>query len=135
MAKQADKQMVQQGGCHCGAIRFEVDVPSNPVCQECNCSICSMSGHIHLIVPASAFRLLQGESSLVLYQFNSKTAKHYACRVCAIKPFYISRSNPDGYDVNVRCLDNPPENMTLEQFDGLNWEQHAHTLAHLSKPG
>jgi hypothetical protein len=92
-----------------------------------------MSGYIHLIVPKSAFRLVQGQDSLRTYTFNTGVAQHYFCRTCGIKAFYIPRSNPDGYDINVRCLDPMPENITIDQFDGKNWEEHAHKLRHLSK--
>lgn len=125
--------MKYSGGCHCGAVRFEVDAPEAPEIEDCNCSICRMSGFLHLIVPASAFRLLQGEALLHTYTFNTGVAKHLFCRVCGVKPFYIPRSNPDGVDVNVRCLDKPPENLRIVAFDGHNWEAHAHTLAHKSR--
>jgi len=92
-----------------------------------------MTGYIHLIVSKSAFRLLQGKDSLTTYTFNTGVAQHYFCRVCGIKPFYIPRSNPDGYAVNVRCLDPQPDNITIKEFDGQNWEAHAGELRHLSK--
>jgi hypothetical protein len=125
--------MIHAGGCQCGAVRFEVDVPDRPEVEDCNCSICRMSGFLHLIVPAAAFRLLRGEEALNIYTFNTGVAKHYFCRICGIKPFYIPRSNPDGVDVNVRCLDEAPEDMRISPFDGRNWEAHAHTLAHKSR--
>ncbi|HBX99231.1 MAG TPA: aldehyde-activating protein, partial [Gammaproteobacteria bacterium] len=53
---------------------------------------------------------------------------------CGIKPFYIPRSNPDGMDVNVNCLDEYPSNITIVDFDGQNWEKNAHKVAHKSKP-
>lgn len=124
---------VHQGGCHCGAVRFEVDVPKNPVVQECNCSICSRSGFLHLIVPASRFRLLSGQNILTTYTFGEGIARHLFCGVCGIKSFYVPRSNPDGFSVNLRCLDDLPiEQATIEPFDGQNWEAHAHRLARLS---
>lgn len=126
--------MKHAGGCHCGAVRFEVDAPDDMEVEECNCSICRMTGFLHLIVPKSAFVLLRGEESLSLYTFNTGVAKHYFCSTCGIKSFYIPRSNPDGVDVNVRCLDAPPKTLRIVPFDGSNWETHAHTLAHKSKP-
>ena len=99
------KPVTHQGGCHCGAVRFEVDAPVRIAALECNCSICRMSGFLHLIVPATHFRLLVGADLLTEYTFNTGVARHRFCRVCGIKPFYIPRSNPDGIDVNVRCLD------------------------------
>ncbi len=125
--------MKYKGSCHCGAIQFEVNAPAVITCQECNCSICSKSGYLHLIVPASKFKLLQGENNLTTYTFDSAEAKHKFCRTCGIKSFYIPRSNPDGYDINVRCLNPQPEKVDIEHFDGKNWEQHAHKLSHLSE--
>lgn len=88
---------------------------------------------MHLIVPKSKFKLLQGEENLTTYAFNTGVAKHTFCRTCGIKSFYIPRSNPDGYDINVRCLDSRPSELIVEAFDGKNWEDHAHKLSHLSK--
>lgn len=125
--------MLYPGSCHCGAVKFEVEAPEDVEIEDCNCSICTKSGYLHLIVPSSKFRLLAGEEQLQTYTFNSGVAKHRFCGVCGIKPFYIPRSNPDGVDVNVHCLDTPPVSMTIVKFDGQNWEQNAHTLAHKSR--
>ena len=109
---------IHAGGCHCGAVRFEVEVPGDVEVEDCNCSICRMTGFLHLIVPASRFRLLAGEDSLATYRFNTGVAQHRFCRVCGIKSFYVPRSNPDGIDVNLRCLDAPPEAVKIVLFDG-----------------
>lgn len=131
----ADAPLVtHRGGCHCGAVRFEVDAPAELVVQDCNCSICSKAGFLHLIVPAARFRLLAGDVQLVDYQWNSGIARHRFCGVCGIKSFYVPRSNPDGIDVNVRCLDEGSiASITVEPFDGRNWEANADALAHLSR--
>ena len=97
--------VVHRGGCHCGRVRFEVDATASPDVLDCNCSICRMTGFLHLIVPASCFRLLSGADELVEYTFNTGTAKHLFCRHCGIKGFYVPRSHPDGFSVNARCLD------------------------------
>ena len=125
--------MKYQGSCHCGAVKFEVEAAQQIEVSECNCSICAKGGFLHLIVPKSKFTLLQGESSLTVYTFNTGVAKHRFCKVCGVKPFYIPRSNPDGVDVNLRCLDPIPINFTIRKFDGQNWEQHGAELAYLSK--
>lgn len=125
--------MIYKGGCHCGAVQYEVEAPRVIECQDCNCSICSKSGYLHLIVPRTKFKLLHGEENLTTYTFDSAEAKHKFCKICGIKSFYIPRSNPDGYDVNVRCLEPQPEKLIIEKFDGKNWEQHAHKLSHLRK--
>lgn len=125
--------MKYHGSCHCGALQFEVEAPEHIEASECNCSICSKSGYLHLIVPRSKFKLLRGAEHITTYTFNTGVAKHTFCKICGIKPFYVPRSNPDGYSVNVRCLEPQPARLTVTPFDGRNWEQHAHTVAHLSK--
>ncbi|HFC93159.1 MAG TPA: GFA family protein [Leucothrix mucor] len=125
--------MIYKGSCHCGTVQFKVEAEDVIVSQDCNCSICSKSGYLHLIVPKSKFTLLQGEDNISTYTFDTGEAKHKFCKTCGIKSFYIPRSNPDGYDVNVRCLDPQPKKLIIEDFDGQNWEQHAHTLVHLSQ--
>jgi hypothetical protein len=124
--------MIYSGSCHCGAVTFEVEAPEQLEVERCNCSICSKSGFLHLIVPPGRFRLLSGEDYLSTYTFNTGVAKHTFCRVCGVKPFYTPRSNPDGVDVNVNCLDTPPASIHIAEFDGRNWEQNAHRLAHKS---
>ena len=122
------------GGCHCRAVRFEVDLPDAFEVEDCNCSICAMSGNIHVIVPASLFRLLKGEDQLSEYRFNTGGAKHLFCSKCGVKSFYIPRSNQDGFAVTWRCLDNWMDlDVTINKFDGQNWEANVAALAHKSK--
>ncbi len=110
--------VTHRGGCHCGAVAFEVDAPAAVTVSECNCSICRMSGYLHLIVPRSRFRLLRGVDSLSSYAFNTGTARHLFCRHCGVKSFYVPRSNPDGYSVNLRCLEpGTVSGVTIEPFD------------------
>jgi hypothetical protein len=122
------------GGCHCGRVRFEVTAPPEITVDECNCSICSKVGYLHLIVPKSRFRLVQGAEWLTTYTFNTGTAKHLFCKVCGVKSFYIPRSHPNGYSVNARCLDpDTVVGMTIRPFDGKNWEAHAGKLESLDE--
>ncbi|HQY70486.1 MAG TPA: GFA family protein [Pseudomonadales bacterium] len=115
-------------------MRFSVEAPVRVTVSECNCSICAMTGFLHLIVPAARFRLLTGADVLTTYTFGTGVAKHLFCRHCGIKSFYVPRSNPDGYSVNLRCLDKGTiEHVDIEPFDGQNWEQGAARLAHLSQ--
>jgi hypothetical protein len=121
--------LTHRGGCHCGRVRFEVIAPAEIEATECNCSMCSKVAYLHLIIPKSRFRLLQGEECLTTYTFNTRTAKHLFCSVCGVKSFYIPRSHPDGYSVNVRCLDaGTVRSMHVAQFDGAHWEAHAKEL-------
>jgi hypothetical protein len=116
--------VTHRGGCHCGRVRFEVRSAAEIEVLECNCSICTMTGFLHLIVPAAQFRLLQGEDALGCYQFNTGTARHLFCRVCGIKSYYVPRSHPDGFSVNARCLDpGTVTGMRTLQCNGRDWEQ------------
>lgn len=126
--------ITHKGGCHCGAVRYEVDAPAEIEVTECNCSICSKTGYLHLIVPKSRFRLLSGEENLTLYTFDTHEAKHLFCKICGIKSFYIPRSHPDGFSVNARCLDEGTvQSMQVEQFDGKHWEENISQLRPLEE--
>ena len=111
------------GGCHCGAVRFEVLAPGEIEAKECNCSICRMTSYLHLIVEKERFRLLVGQDKITTYSFNTGTAQHRFCSVCGIKSFYVPRSHPEGFSVNVRCLDEGAVRVTrITLFDGQHWE-------------
>ena len=125
--------MIYKGSCHCQSVRFEVEAPENIEVDQCNCSICLKSEFLHLIVPSNKFKLLKGHDLLTTYTFNTGVAKHTFCKVCGVKPFYIPRSNPDGIDINVHCLDTKPLSVKITEFDGLHWEKNAHKVAHKSK--
>jgi hypothetical protein len=123
-----------RGGCHCGAVRYEFHAPSRVTVQSCNCSMCARSGYLHLIVPGAEFRLVQGVDCLSCYTFNTGVAQHLFCRVCGVKSFYVPRSNPDGFSINLCCVDpGTIEHAEIEAFDGQNWEQRGASLAVLSR--
>ena len=118
------------GGCHCRRVRFEVMVGRKLTVHRCNCSICALTDFLHLIVPRDRFRLLGSDESLTEYRFNTGVARHWFCSVCGVKSFYLPRSHPDSYSVNLRCIDLPPDIVvTIEAFDGKNWEQNVGQLA------
>jgi hypothetical protein len=116
--------ITHSGGCHCGRVRFEVIAPANIEIEQCDCSICSKAGFLHLIVPAERFKLLSGSDALATYTFNSGVAKHLFCTTCGVKSFYVPRSHPDGFSVNARCIDSGSiESMTVKPWDGRDWEK------------
>lgn len=111
-----------KGGCHCGAVRFRAALPAEPVpALECNCSICSMTGFIHIIVAHEEFELVSGSDKLTSYRFGTGAAEHLFCSVCGIKSFYQPRSHAGAWSVNAYCLDERPE-LAIEFFDGREWE-------------
>ena len=126
--------ITHRGGCHCGAVAFEVDAPARLRVSDCNCSICRMSAYLHLIVPRARFRLLKGADALTEYRFNTGTARHLFCRHCGVKSFYVPRSNPDGYSVNARCLDAATiEALDVEAFDDDDREASEARIRELSR--
>ena len=112
------------GGCHCGRVRFEIEIPDKIDVHRCNCSICRKSGYLHLIVSADRFSLLKGKNSLVEYQFHTGVARHLFCGTCGIKSFYVPRSHPESFSVNLNCLELPEDiELSIEDFDGRNWSE------------
>jgi hypothetical protein len=114
--------MIVHGGCHCGAVRFAADLPEPPVpALDCNCSVCAMTGFLHIMVPHAEFELLTGRDALTSYRFGTGAAEHLFCKTCGVKSFYQPRSHPDAWSVNANCLDEPVE-LEIELFDGRNWD-------------
>ncbi len=119
-----------KGGCHCGAVRFQVII-DRPSVLDCNCSICRKKGFLHSIIPESNFTLLQGQDVLTVYTFNTGIAQHTFCSICGIHSFYRPRSHPDMIDVNIRCLDDVGmDEFEIEPFDGVNWEDNVKRIRH-----
>ena len=125
--------VVHTGGCHCGRVEFEVRAPADLEVTQCNCSVCTMTGFLHLIVSRDAFRLRRGEDALTTYTFNTGVAQHHFCRHCGIKSWYVPRSHPDGVSVNVNCLcPDTIASITTTSFDGRNWEQNIAQMSPIS---
>ncbi len=115
------------GGCHCGKVRFEVDIETLEA-LDCNCSICVKKGFLHAIVERDRFKLTAGTDEMSSYRFGSRLARHMFCRNCGIHAFYIPRSHPNGVDVNVRCLDGDIAAFKVTPFDGKNWEENVESI-------
>jgi hypothetical protein len=114
-----------QGGCHCGAVRFEIETELTRA-TECNCSICTKKGALHHRVPPERFRLLSGADALTLYQAGTRIAKHWFCKRCGVHPYSNPRAAPEMISVNVRCLDEyeaVAPTLEIRSFDGRNWEE------------
>ena len=117
------QEIVHQGSCHCGRVRFQVRAALTGL-TDCNCSVCTKKGFVHLIVPADQFQLLAGAEDITTYRFNTGVARHQFCRHCGVHPFYVPRSDPDKVDVNARCLEGVDlTKLTVAPFDGRNWEE------------
>lgn len=100
-----EKLKTVKGSCHCGAVKFRIKSDFAEL-TTCDCSICSRKNTLMVKVHESRFTLLSGEQSLTEYQFHTRTAKHYFCKVCGIYPFHRKRVTPDFFGINVFCLEN-----------------------------
>lgn len=111
------------GGCHCGAVKFEIESPAHADMLDCNCSICSASGYIHHFIPHEKFTLISGHDMQTSYRFGSMEAEHLFCKVCGVKSFYQPRSHPQDYSVNFKLLDaGHAITANIIPFNGQNWE-------------
>jgi hypothetical protein len=123
LAATGSESVWHSGSCHCGGVRFRVRAPAALTVVRCSCSICEMTGFLHLAARAEDMRILSGTELLDSYRFNTRIAEHLFCRHCGVKPFYRPRSDPDGYSVNLRCLDRAlVESVEIAEFDGRRWE-------------
>ena len=115
-----------EGGCHCGRVRFRIEADlDQTIIGECNCSICTKKGILHLPIHRDRLQLLSGAEDLATYRFGTGTARHTFCRHCGIHAFYHPRTDPENWSVNARCLDDfDPASMGPRRlFDGQHWEE------------
>ena len=119
---------IRTGSCHCGQVKFEVSADITTVVQ-CNCSICTKKGALHYRAEPEHVRITSGEDALSTYQFNTKTAQHFFCRLCGIHTFAHPRLAPDKWAINVRCIDGfDVSGVDIQPFDGEHWEEAAQAL-------
>ena len=119
----ADEPKVQEGQCHCGAVRFEATLSDGfATIRRCTCSYCRMRGAIAVSAEMGGVRLLRGADALTSYRFNTGTAQHFFCARCGIYTHHQRRSNPQEYGVNVACLDgvSPFDFAEVPVMDGVN---------------
>jgi hypothetical protein len=103
-------------------VRFSVEL-TDRVALECNCSICTKKGFLHLIVGGGQLHLERGGNAQREYRFGTGSARHLFCAICGVCSYYVPRSHPDGFSVNLRCLDGDvAADFEIRPFDGRNWE-------------
>jgi hypothetical protein len=114
-------QITHHGGCHCGAVRYRVDLDLTQPAIVCNCSICARTGTMLSFVPVAQFTLEQGEDHLTDYLFNKQVIHHLFCKTCGIRSF-ARGVGPGGAEmaaINVRCLDGVDlDQVPTHHYDG-----------------
>ena len=97
---------MMRGACHCGAVQFTVELTDGiNTASRCDCSFCAMRAAVAVTAPKDGITYTKGPETLTLYQFNTKTAKHYFCKICGIYTHHNRRSEPDEIGVNLACLE------------------------------
>ena len=109
-----------EGGCQCGAVRYEVDVDLDNTIT-CNCSRCQPMGFVLAFAPQDRFVLKSGEGNLTEYLFNKKVIRHLFCSTCGVESFAYGKM-PDGSPtvaINVNCLSKvDPRELNSQHVDG-----------------
>jgi hypothetical protein len=99
-------RMLYHGSCHCGQVRYDVELDLATPAVTCNCSICSRAGTMLSFVPAERFTLHAGEEVLTDYQFGKQRIHHLFCSRCGVRSFARGeRAGNKVVAINVRCLE------------------------------
>ena len=109
--------------CHCRAVELDVTLTEGlEKARRCDCSFCARRGAIAVSAPIDGVKIVEGSNNLTLYQWGTKTAKHYFCKTCGIYTHHQRRSNPNEFGVNVAILEgiNPRQLGEIPWVDGIN---------------
>ena len=69
------------GRCHCGAVRYEVELDASALSGTCAGSVWERG------VPASRFRLLFADENLSGHQFSARGGHDFFCERCGVRTF------------------------------------------------
>lgn len=109
------------GSCHCGNVRFEVELDLSGGVISCNCSICRRTGALLAFATPENFKLLSGADAVSDYQFNKKNIHHLFCKNCGVRAFGTGtgRDGKPMYAINVRSIDSVDLGaLKITEFDG-----------------
>lgn len=112
-----------KAACHCRAVELDVTLAEGfEKAHRCDCSFCARRGAIAISAPIDGVKIVKGIGNLTLYQWGTKTAKHYFCKTCGIYTHHQRRSNPNEFGVNVAILEgiNPRQLGEIPWVDGIN---------------
>ena len=124
--------MTHQGGCHCGAVRYEVAGEPQHVAL-CHCSDCRKSSGAPMVAWAAfteeQFKLVEGEP----VTFNSSgAAMRSFCPKCGSGLYYRNAEFLPGIvDIQSATLDDPealPTGAHIQTAERIGWMETAHSL-------
>jgi len=116
------------GGCHCGAVRFEVELDLAAGGTMCNCSICTKLAIVGAVVKPAAFRMVSGADSLATYEWGTKVGQRKFCKHCGVHcfgPGHLEMLGGDFVSVYLNTLDDFDLSTTkIGYWDGRhnNWQ-------------
>jgi hypothetical protein len=116
------------GTCHCGAVRFEVELAADARMSRCNCTICRRTGVTGSVVKPAAFHLLDGEGNLGKYEWGGRIARRFFCKTCGVQcfaPGHLAQLGGDYVSVNLNCIDDlEVDEAKVVYWDGRhdNWQ-------------
>ena len=110
--------------CHCGEVQGEIQLPKEglKIKRRCNCTLCKRKGTVMTFVEVKDLTIKNGKEQLTKYQYHTKVAEHYFCKICGIYTHHKMRSNPNMFGINAACIDgvDPYKLDDIEIFDGIN---------------
>lgn len=121
------------GGCHCGAVRYEISGAARRH-NLCHCRDCRRSAGAPLVGWAAFrdrdFRLTAGTPCT--YASSAEGRRHFCAR-CGTGLFYTSKSIfPGEIDLQTATLDDPDAVLApcahIQVAERIGWMQDAHTL-------
>jgi hypothetical protein len=116
------------GSCHCGAVRFEVEIEAGAMASRCNCTICTKVAQTSTIVKPGAFSLASGAEALSEYRWGGETGTRFFCKHCGIHCFgrgHLAELGGDYVSVILNALDDVDVSQCkVVYWDGRhnNWE-------------
>jgi hypothetical protein len=114
-------------GCHCGAVRFEVELDLAEGATRCNCSICTKIAQASRAVKPQAFRLLSDPGHASMYEWGGKVGQRFFCKTCGVHSYgtgHLAELGGDYVSINFNCLDGvDPWTLKIGYWDGRhnNW--------------
>ena len=104
--------------CHCGSVELSVRLSDGlNSARRCDCSFCRRRQAAAVSAPLDGVKVVKGAENMSLYQWGTKTAKHYFCKTCGIYTHHQRRSNPNEFGVNAANI----EGVDIRALEPIGW--------------
>ncbi len=124
--------MTSTGGCHCGAVRYQVE--GEPITHAlCHCTDCRRCAGAPMVgwtmYPADAVKVTKGKPKV--YASSPNVGRHF-CGACGTGLFYVNPVVLPGLiDIQSATYDDPnlvPARAHIQVAERISWMEHAHEL-------